>query len=148
MGQYQQGGIAVDGYCIEHIDENRTLEFSGLSFSTIKQPEMVALAKKTREPNLLNLMSPIGTVKLDGNDPALFLSLCATEQWRQHIERDLQSMCETSAGEPLLTAFLSADDLDAIISPWPEQFSSLHAALKAWRAQGVTSISFDGYQKK
>src|ERR1700733_10913971 len=101
----KQTGIKMDGYCIESIDENRRLEFSGLYSSTISDPEMVALAEKTGEPNLLNLMSPTGMVKIDGDDAAMFLSLCATKEWRQHIERDLQSMCETSEGEPLLTAF-------------------------------------------
>jgi hypothetical protein len=138
----------MDRLCIEQIDKTRPLEFSGLYPSTIRDPQMVALAEKTGEPNLLNLMSPIGTVKIDGDDAAMFLSLCATEEWRQHIERDLQSMCETSAGEPLLTAFLSSDDLDAIIAPWPERFSALHAALKMWRAQGITALCFDGYEKK
>lgn len=134
---------------LSQIDRSKVLMMCGSKATKTTDPEMIALAEKMELPQLLVFQNPVGeTLTIPANETELFLERVSQPDWRSAFEGDLQGMCETNDGEPLLTTWLAIDSFRRFaegLTGLPFQ-SSLLAAVQGWEALGADTVFLDGYE--
>lgn len=134
---------------LKDIDRHRDIRITPTVSRPIEDPVIQRLAYDMNNANLLNCDTPLPdrTISLTQNQVVRFLEWLAATPWGERLERDLQCIAETEAGEPLLTTWLdlrefqrmlwSASDLAAL--------DEARQALLTWRGADVRRVYIDGF---
>ena len=82
------------------------------------------------------------------NGQCHFLDWLVETGWASKVERDLQCLCETDKGEPLLTSWMELDEFAALAADatCASMMPSMEDAIARWRELEVTDVFFDGYE--
>jgi hypothetical protein len=137
---------------LDKIDMHMPLAFYASVNSQLTDPEMVELAKRLRQPRLLNCSVPIpGAAELVISDPAavtLILDWLKTNQhWRGKIEETLQGLAQDKEGRPLLSAFMPIADLVMLgVDLHASSLQNIKAIFEEWQAMGADEGNFEGYE--
>jgi len=136
---------------ISQIDACLPLAFYPSVEGKIDYPEMVELAEKLQNPNLLKCDYPIEGLTFEVNGvraKAILDWLSEHPRWRREIESTLQCLAQDLEGRPLLTAFMQIDKFEELADELAGSglLPGFREIVAHWRERGATSGYIDGYR--
>jgi hypothetical protein len=137
---------------IDQIDLNRQMTISGsvtrdLSKMTHDPHHTIAMdmAQQTLNPAFLRLADPVEEASLNVPAAPFLAWLIGESMWAVEFFADLQCMAETTAGEKLLTTWLSGDRFWTMLSEGcgVEVIDAISMGVNDWRSLGLDEVYFD-----